>query len=479
METAIRWSAQSSKTVRTIILAVAAVTLVEAAAPARRFVEYRDLPPVVREWLRGERIDAETFGQYLADVNRRSETRRDAGDREHLIYFILQSTRFTDDAAIEPARSARAFVDGLKPDERERLLDEPRRPPSAHRLPRDVRRRFDAFLDTRTRGFQKRHQAVPVTEDDRFAHFARMLPRDREEALVFLHAAYLDAMRFLYRKEHVSDDGRRVAELYQDRGYSTDTAFEANFPVDLAMGILARLDSNQRLRNILIVGPGLDLAPRTDLIDVVPPQSYQPFALADSLLRRGLADAADVSIHCIDINDAVVDYLTQVHDRRLTELTVLSGLTDGAARPLAQEYRHYFSEFGTRIGTQSGRARRAGRSGDRLFTSITIAEPIARSITAERLNIVSERYEASDLYDLVVATNVFPYFTDTELALALSNVSAMLRGGGYLVHNETRPMLQWLARASGLAPFQLRSVIVAPHAHRPTYDAVWIHRKGG
>jgi hypothetical protein len=476
---------------RTIILAVAAVALVEAATPSRRSVEYEDLAPSARELLRSERIDAKTFGRHLRDINRRSRIRRDAGDREHLIYFILQSTRFTDDAPIEPSQSARWFVDSLKTDERNRLLEEPSRRPSPRRLPAAVARRFEAFLLARERGFRPIRETLLVEEDERIAYFARMLPRGSEAALVFLHGAYIDAMRFLYRKEHVikaertdekadrqSGDDRNAAELYQDRGHSTDTAFEANFAVDLAIGILAQLDSNERLRKILVVGPGLDLAPRTDLIDIVPPQSYQPFAVADSLLRRGLTEAADLSIHCVDINDAVVSYLTQVHERRLTELTVLSGLADHAARPLAQEYRQYFHEFGTRIGTPSGRARPAGRHGDRLFTSIAIAEPIARRITAERLNIVTERYETPHVYDLVIATNVFPYFTDAELVLALSNISSMLRGGGYLMHNETRPVLQLLAGASGLAPVQLRSVLVAPHAQPPLHDAVWIHRKG-
>jgi hypothetical protein len=47
---------------------------------------------------------------------------------------------------------------------------------------------------------------------------------------------------------------------------------------------------------------------------------------------------------------------------------------------------------------------------------------------------VTERADA--VFDLVVVTNVLPYFTDEELALALADIRAMLAGDGVLLHNE-------------------------------------------
>ena len=44
-------------------------------------------------------------------------------------------------------------------------------------------------------------------------------------------------------------------------------------------------------------------------------------------------------------------------------------------------------------------------------------------------------------FDLVVATNILPYFDDGELMLAMTNIAAMLAPGGVFLHNEARPMM--------------------------------------
>ena len=44
-------------------------------------------------------------------------------------------------------------------------------------------------------------------------------------------------------------------------------------------------------------------------------------------------------------------------------------------------------------------------------------------------------------FDLVIATNILPYFDDGELTLAISNIAAMLAPGGVFLHNEARPVV--------------------------------------
>jgi hypothetical protein len=451
---------------RNAILILVAAALVQGADQSRRAIEYEDLPPSVREWLRNK-VDAENFTSHVREIDQQSGNRLVAGEREHLIYFILQSTRFTNQPPIEPAQNAVAFFSGLTPEERTSLLNDPSKVPAIERLPARAARRFKAFFAA----IRER------PDDERVAHFAGLLPTDGgESAESFVFRAYAGAMQFLYQKEFSGNRGAAV-ELYQKRGFSTDSGFDANFAVDLALSILARVEPRERLHRILIVGPGLDLAPRTDLVDVFPPQSYQPFAVADSVLRLGLTDRASVSVHCVDINDAVLSYLDQVRERQVTELSVLSGLTDTSTQPLSDDYRRYFREFGARIGRPLPRPRPGGRHENRLFKSLRIDEAIAQRITADRLNIITERYVSPHKYDLVIVTNVFPYFADIELALALGNIAAMLRDGGYLVHNEGRALLPVLAGASGLKLLQMRSLVIAPHDRTAVRDAVWIHRK--
>src|SRR5262249_60075754 len=73
--------------------------------------------------------------------------------------------------------------------------------------------------------------------------------------------------------------------------------------------------------------------------------------------------------------------------------------------------------------------------------SIAVRPPVLHSMAADRLNIITERLVNQPPFDLVIATNVLAYFDDQQLALALANIGAMLRDGGYLLHNESRHTL--------------------------------------
>jgi hypothetical protein len=92
---------------------------------------------------------------------------------------------------------------------------------------------------------------------------------------------------------------------------------------------------------------------------------------------------------------------------------------------------------------------------------------------------VTERLDAP-AFDLIVATNILPYFDDVELMLAMSNIAGMLGPGGVFLHNEARPVLGEITDALGLPFDQSRHVVIASvrGAPAPLYDSVWVHRKG-
>ena len=77
--------------------------------------------------------------------------------------------------------------------------------------------------------------------------------------------------------------------MYQTRGHSSDTEIEAGYAVYAALATLKQLDPAKTIARVLIVGPGLDLAPRTALLEAADPQSYQPFAVVDALRALGVA----------------------------------------------------------------------------------------------------------------------------------------------------------------------------------------------
>jgi hypothetical protein len=327
--------------------------------------------------------------------------------------------------------------------------------------------------------------------DPRVAYFRTLVAAavpdraDREQAV---GAEYLRVMRFVYEKEFVAQRSSRPAEavaaLYRSRGLSTDTAVEAGFLVYQGLGVLGSLDPAQparrsgegakagRIRRVLIVGPGLDLAPRTALHEAGPPESYQPWAVIDALLALGLSHADDLEVVAADINPRVVSLLGGARDRAPV-LTLASEIRETAAVRLSPEYRDYFAGVGRAIG------RVEGVPPSELPRKIVRVRPeIARRLRAVRLDIALERLQEPP-FDAIVATNILPYFDDLELTLALANIASMLAPDGAFLHNEARPLLGELTAALGLPLAQSRHAIVATVAGAPAplADSIWLHRK--
>ena len=108
---------------------------------------------------------------------------------------------------------------------------------------------------------------------------------------------------------------------------------------------------------------------------------------------------------------------------------------------------------------------------------VKVQSTVARILSAESLDIVTERLQGPS-FDLVIATNILPYFDDLELMLAMSNVAAMLGPGGVFMHNEPRPLLGEVTDALGLRFEQARQATIATvRGAPPLADSVWIHKK--
>ena len=272
-----------------------------------------------------------------------------------------------------------------------------------------------------------------------------------------LNLEYARAMRFLYEKEWTSREhegaARReyVAGLYQRRGHSTDTDITAGYAVHTGLEVLTALRRGTKIRRVLLVGPGLDWAPRMSLEEDTPPQSPQPYALADSLVRLGLAAADDLRIDCVDVNPRVVTYL--------------NGFADGSRRlwlretPGDSEWRNYFLALGKATGTRKG-------------LEIAVPAQVAKRIRAWRMNVLTERVTDGD-YDLAVATNVLLYFNDRELGLAMANIAHAIRAGGYFLHNELRPAAEAWGRELGMPAVHARTLHFA--ARGELFDCVVLH----
>lgn len=366
---------------RSLLAIVAAAAALAAQQVVKRNTISSDLPDALAPLFPG-------FDAFRSGVERATARRLHEGEKDHFVFYLLQSTRFTDEARIEPALSARTFH-------------------NTGRIPANVLRRMSDFL------------AAPKGLDERLDYFRASLNLTQPD----IQSEYERAMRSLYRKELASGKND-VAEWYQSRGHSSDTQIEANYAVWSGLRVIAALYPDSRVHRALIVGPGLDFAPRTALSDEAP-RSYQPYALADALLGLKLADFPDLRIHCVDINPRVVDFLNA---HRQASLPLHTHAAD-------EGYAEYVAQLGRAIGDR----------------------PVSERISASLLNVITERI-VEPKFNVAVITNVLLYMNSKELAMALCNVEAMLEPGGFVITNELRPEMDLYTAAVGLRPVQARTL---------------------
>jgi hypothetical protein len=443
------------------IAGVAAGLTAQAIAP----VSWSDLPAPIQQRLERSGLDRTSFPAWTTALRARHAARVLEGDEDHLVFYALQSTRITPAAPIEPALSARTLVSSLDADARTRFLANPDTL-KADRIPQDARARLRALV----------RAVETASTDQRLGYFRTLLqktaapaaprraPRETAEARV--DRAYLRAMRFLAEQERAGrteDAAGAVATLYRTRGLSTDTSVEAGFLIREGLATLRALESGRRIHRVVIVGPGLDLAPRTGLQESIPPQSVQPFAVADALVSLGMADLTSLRITCLDINPRVVRLLDGLQKQPVT-LTLAPTIAASDRMTPSEEYRRYVETLGLAIGSPiTPTAKR-----------VAITGAVGRAITTRELDIVLDRLPLEA--DLVVITNVLPYLDDRELTMALANIAAMLAPGGTLLHNEARAEVGAITSALGLPLVQSRTAVLATLREAPPlYDSVFIH----
>jgi hypothetical protein len=456
-------------------LSVPGLLIVALGAMAAAFTQGRaaritwdDIVPLGAR-LQAWRFSASGFPDYVERLHRENLRRVREGDLDHLVFYLLQSTRFTSLPPIEPALSARALVESLDPRERDEFLKTSKI--DASRVPSAVRSRIAALERALTK----------PGEDARLRYFrdlaAEALPKNGDLKAA-LASEYLRGMRFVYQKEFVAQRAEHpadaVADLYRTRGLSTDTAVEAGYLVHLGLAVAKGLRPDRRIRRVLVVGPGMDLAPRTGFREV-PPESYQPWAVIDALVSTGFAVLDDLEVTAADINPRVVAHLRRSAASPPTlQLTTEIGAKDGVS--FSRDYREYFEGLGARLTMPARAPAVTEDAAGHLQKSVRVGASAARVLRAEPLDIVTERLTGSP-FDLVIATNILPYFDDQQLALAASNIAAMLAPGGLFLHNEARPILGELSAAFGLPFEQSRHAVIATvtGAPAPLFDSVFLH----
>lgn len=232
--------------------------------------------------------------------------------------------------------------------------------------------------------------------------------------------------------------GERNAEagtepVFRDRGVSLDTGIPPNFVIEEALRELKNRESMNKVSQVGVIGPGLDFVDKQSGYDYYPQQTLQPFAVYESLLRLGF-ELTRVTV--FDISTRVLEHLRLARER--------AGRGGGYTIQLPYDPRNawtpaalqYWRAIGDRIGKSvvpipppRGLEARA----------VEIRPGVVLACEPVDLNIVLGRTASEGGLDLIVATNVFVYYERWAQALALLNISGMLKPGGMLLTNDALP----------------------------------------
>ncbi len=237
-----------------------------------------------------------------------------------------------------------------------------------------------------------------------------------------------------------------LSALFQDRGLSLDTSIVPAFYIEQTLRDLkarGRLREGQVTR-VAVIGPGLDFIDKNEdsAFDYYPPQTLQPFALYDSLVRLGLAKAGSLSLSVFDISPRVIGHLRRARERAAKNTAYVLQLPRNIAASWPPDLLAYWRSLGDRVGATIAPIPPPAIFHDLETRAVRIRPEVVLACQPLDLNIVLERLapSAANTFDLIVGTNIFVYYDTFRQTLALANAGAMLKHGGFLLTNDRLPV---------------------------------------
>jgi hypothetical protein len=272
-------------------------------------------------------------------------------------------------------------------------------------------------------------------------------PEDRKRVKLYLLANLARMRDELIRYTSRVQEGNRD-QLFEDRGISLDTNLWPDFLIDQHLQNMLKKGLLQpgSVHRVAIVGPGLDFANKEKGNDFYPPQTIQPFAVLDSLIRMGLAAPGAIEIYTLDISPEIKFHIERSKKNAAAGHAYVVQLPWNSSARLSPEYRQAFVEYWRKIGESIGQSVPpinvpAGAAAETQTRAVRIRPEIVQCITPLDTNIVFQHLVlASDKqFDLIIGTNIFVYFNAFEQALARKNMALMLKPGGFVFSNDSLP----------------------------------------
>src|SRR6266571_1829255 len=246
------------------------------------------------------------------------------------------------------------------------------------------------------------------------------------------------------------------SRVFRDRGISLDTTILSSFGIEGALRDMKdrAVLPERSITRVAVIGPGLDFTDKGFGYDFYPLQTLQPFAVYDSLVRLGLAEPGKMEIIAFDISQEVLAHLHRARDRADKRDNYIVQLPRESS-PWAAEAVHYWRSFGSEIGTPVAPIQPPPALNGLETRAVAIRPEVVLSCKPVDLNVVFEQFDrsATKRFDLIIATNVFLYYDTLEQALALQNISTLLKPGGFFLTNDWLPGLPQIPmRSMGYTP---------------------------
>ncbi|MBM3776618.1 MAG: hypothetical protein FJW23_00060 [Acidimicrobiia bacterium] len=231
----------------------------------------------------------------------------------------------------------------------------------------------------------------------------------------------------------------RQSTLFRDRGLASDSSTFSHFAIEAALDatLAEKVLAPGSVRRVAIVGPGLDFTDKDSGYDFYPPQTIQPFAVIDSLLRLGLS-LETPRVTTFDVSPRIHQHVMGARARASAGDGYVLQMPRAGNLPWNPRLVAYWKRFGERIGREVPSVTPPPEAGAVETQAVEVRPAVVSAVTPEDLNIVFERLElpARERFDLIVATNVLVYYGVFEQSLALANIAKMLRPGGILLSSD-------------------------------------------
>ena len=408
---------------RILAIAGTCLAIVAATAAERVLAPFADVKPVL-EAMQGQlppalsNSDEASWNSWSRQQDTEIRARLKQGEVDSMINLLLFGTSFTKRPRLQFESLAEDSRSGLLRSRVDDLLQGLRSPGDNERL---------VFL----RNLVRQQGLDPDSNDGKTGLFVYQN----------LQRVLQENAKFGQRTAPGSPD---QAAPFRDRGVSLDATILPNFGIEQALrdlksrGFLGNGTREGGVARAAVIGPGLDFTDKVSGYDYYPQQTLQPFALYDSLARLGIARPAGASITVFDISARVLEHIESARERAQKGrgyVIQLPRSSRDAWEPAAVEYWRAF-------GDHAGKSVAPIRPGAELKELVTraveirpavvlLSEPVDLNIVLGRMNLA-----AAERFDLIIATNMFVYYDRLEQALALQNVSTLLKPGGILLSND-------------------------------------------